>query len=185
MSTSNFMSECGKYFAIDLEQLAGEEVIQRLKDEEELDEKGIEKYIEDEPDRFNEEVYEVSEWMYDDIKENLRSEIKEKFKSVYETYQWDYERNFVGRIISVIERRFKEGYYKINVIIRSGYYSGINLDYTFEYCCEEAEEKYGKSLYRDLTKLEKIFEKYSDEYILVGCFSNGEAVYKLREGGKK
>jgi hypothetical protein len=162
------MSECGKYFVIELERRATETIA------EDVGEKELENNYEE----YAGEISELATDYYNDVKNNIQEAVLKAFKTAYKTDEWDGNQNYSGRIIARIRRFFGENWYEINVIIRAGYYSEANLDYTVEYSDDESEEKYQKSVAKDLTKLEAIFREEADEYDLMGVFSNGEAVYE-------
>jgi len=94
------------------------------------------------------------------------------------SYSGDYVSSFV----------FGDDYnsYKtINVILRSGYYEGINLDYEiddyYDGCFTKSKiAKMDKQIASKIVKLEKIIRKNCTELLKVGQFSNGEALYKLK-----
>lgn len=95
----------------------------------------------------------------------------------------------------------------INPVIRSGYYSGCNLDWTFEYAvCGHSQDtldfKDSFEYYGDMSEamarryanwaelwaegalddlrsqLEKIYAQHSIQLVKLGSFSNGEAIYQ-------
>ncbi len=105
----------------------------------------------------------------------------------------DGDRNYGGKIISELCLRNKSetSARTIEVVIRSGYYSGENIDYTiiedddyygWDYTKGRAREM--KALQNKVDKiiprLEKILRKNGTELLKVVQFSNGEAVYELK-----
>lgn len=78
----------------------------------------------------------------------------------------------------------------LQVIIRSGYYSGANIDYTIDgdFCPDEentAECRHARMLQKQFDKqvarLEKILRKNGTELLKVAQFSNGEAMYQVKK----
>ena len=89
-----------------------------------------------------------------------------------------------GKIIASLGVEDSTGMIKyLDVVIRSGYYDGINIDYIIN--GEFADDaKYRKSLDKKfdalVIKTEKILRKNGTEMLKVEQFSNGEAVYKKK-----
>lgn len=79
----------------------------------------------------------------------------------------------------------------LEVVIRSGHYSGMNIDYTIDgdFGIEREQNKKQVAHYeamnrkfdRQKRKVEKILRENGKELLKVGQFSNGEAVYKLKK----
>lgn len=79
----------------------------------------------------------------------------------------------------------------LEVIIRSGYYEGMNIDYTIDgdFGIENEENKkqvahyevMHRKLDRLVAKTEKILRKSGTEMLKVAQFSNGEAMYQLKK----
>lgn len=76
----------------------------------------------------------------------------------------------------------------LEVVVRRGYYTGINIDWRFDgdFGIENEQNKkqvvhyeaMNRKFNRQVVKVEKILRKYGVELKKVGQFSNGEAVYK-------
>ena len=81
------------------------------------------------------------EFTYSDTRDNLQSEfnaIDEDKSNVFEFVnkdEWDGDRNFAGKIIGQLYSSFTyldiDFELTLNIIMRSGYYSGFNMDYEF------------------------------------------------------
>jgi hypothetical protein len=78
----------------------------------------------------------------------------------------------------------------LQVVIRSGYYSGANIDYTIDgdFCPDEESKKeirharmLQKQFDKQVVKLEKILRKNGTELLKVAQFSNGEAMYQVKK----
>jgi len=166
MSTSNFYSVCGKYFVVEVSE--EEEELQSL----------------------------------EDVENAVLEELEKSFEVVEED-KWDGERNYAGRIFGSIRKYFKvfdkelrdyvdlEVY--INLILRSGYFMGCNLDYSIEIYLDgqdvsdlsysdylnKTNAKKLNSFVRKATKaVERVYKKYTEQYYCLGIFSNGEAIYE-------
>jgi hypothetical protein len=89
------------------------------------------------------EFIEPSDYEYDDLISNLKSELKEKFGYVYNNETVDFLRSFSGSVIGgVSEEKTYMGVevrVKLIAVIRSGYYQGANLDYEIEYSADGYE----------------------------------------------
>jgi len=150
------------------------------------------------------------EWDYDFLVDNLKCELQtlKDFTSEIEN-KWESNglRSFPERIIGIFYREFLQGDYEYEVnlitIIRSGYYSGVNLDYDIElfangnnfdlddsYDMDELNELEGKDFakvvlmkFDDLKQqmieeIEKVYEVFSTPLIVAARFSNGETIYE-------
>jgi len=83
----------------------------------------------------------------------------------------------------------------LEVVIKSGYYSGANIDYTIDgdFGIENEQNKkqiahyeaMHRKLDRMVEKTKKILRKNGTEMLKVGQFSNGEAVYELKNKKSK
>jgi hypothetical protein len=88
-----------------------------------------------------------------------------------------------GQIIAEYGLQDESGMIKyLQVVVRSGYYSGQNIDYTFdgEFDDEYNNEKNNATMDRKVKQLEKILRKNGTEMLKVAQFSSGEAVYILK-----
>lgn len=171
MGTGNFYSKCGKYFVVELPDI---------------------------------DDYFIVKEEINFIKENIIKDLEQEGLDVYEVNYYDNMRDFEGHIFANIDIEFedKEGYeweWKIQLIMRNGYYEGINLDYHiklrdliygYEYDYdskqfEDIEDYIPKSAWEKLNsalkKIEKVYKKYSEEYYVYAKFSNGETWYKKVE----
>jgi hypothetical protein len=79
-----------------------------------------------------------NEWDYDDLKLNLNSELKNtnhRYCSIDE-YEKDYNRSYPGLVLGCLYKpvivKDAEATINVNVIVRSGYYSGVNLDWELQ-----------------------------------------------------
>lgn len=93
----------------------------------------------------------------------------------------DNDRSYSGQIIAEWSIYDKNGNIKdIEVVIRSGYYQGANIDYIItegDYDYTETKTM-KKKIEVKIRQLEKILRKNGEEYLKVASFSNGEAFYK-------
>ena len=147
---------------------------------------------------------------YDDLVSNLKSEFS-KLHECSEDKDPHELRSYSSNVITAI---YKTKSYKdftvevkVNVVIRNGYYSGVNLDWftttelfgqetDVEYFADELEyqlstsrknaeriakyaEKWAEKAKEGLIQeVETIFEQYSTPLVVVARFSNGETVYE-------
>lgn len=106
--------------------------------------------------------------------------------------KWDDNRNYNGKIIARWGLEDNDGMIKwLEVVIRSGYYSGANIDYTIDgdFGVENEQSKkqrkhweaMNRKFDRQVEKTEKILRKNGTELLKVGQFSNGEAVYEKKK----
>jgi hypothetical protein len=152
---------------------------------------------------------------YDDIKENLKYHfLSENFKYDFtEINKWNNDRNFSGFIIGAVQdsvniQELFDIDVNINVIIRSGYYSGVNLDWELDICTyyenldsvdditlellqedypdenitEDIVQKTIDSIQEKINELteeiENVFKQYSTPLNVYATFSNGETIYQ-------
>lgn len=105
--------------------------------------------------------------------------------------KYDGDRNYGGRIISRYGLEDTDGMIVwLEVVVRDGYYGGQNVDYTIDgdFGIENEQNKkqvaHYEAMHRKLDKMkakvEKILRNYGTELLKVGQFSNGEAVYELK-----
>lgn len=139
---------------------------------EDKDEKGICK--------MQGEYVGFDQYAYDEWIEDMQSQLEKiGFDSCD---RWDRNRNYEGKIIaewSVYDKN--ENKKSIEVVVRSGYYEGANIDYVIEDDGYYEETKANeKKIASKINRLEKILRKNGTEMLKVGQFSNGEAVYKLK-----
>ena len=148
---------------------------------------------------------------YEDLVDNLKSELKDNSDYVdYGKTDPNELRSFPSRTLGSIRKyhQYKDFYVEVCVtpVIRSGYYSGVNLDWNVDYTIngdiydiDELEngigyntalpiskikvysslaEKKAEKLKNDIVeKLEAIYNNYSDRYGVTAVFSNGETIY--------
>lgn len=118
------------------------------------------------------------DFFIDNLRDHLDSVIDGVTKDTYEG-----QRSYPGTIIFSVPVYGKLGLYReIDVVVRSGYYSGLNLDYIIGDLVDYEDER--KTLEtkvgRVCRKLVKEFKKYGTELKVAGRFSNGEAVYEKK-----
>ena len=148
------------------------------------------------------------EWKYEDLIDNLIWEletIKDFQSEIEDKWETNGLRSFPGRILGGFKRWFICNEYEygveIDAIVRSGYYSGVNLDYDIgitedgydfdpenSYDIEDLNEKHGSTndVLERITKLktdmieeiEKVFKENSTPLIVAARFSNGETIYE-------
>jgi hypothetical protein len=125
------------------------------------------------------------EFDYNDLLDNVRSELKYFNKQE----RPDNDRSYPGTIFA--EYNIESGKFmaSINLIARSGYYSGVNLDWEVEIenqktgdSFEMGEDKISATLQnlidRKIKQIEKVYKIYTTPLICLGVFSNGEAIYE-------
>jgi len=154
------------------------------------------------------------EFDYEDLVSNIQCELGAKFGNdfIIEDEYEDGLRSFPGKIIGEIQ--FDSKYYelpeleiipKVQVIIRSGYYAGVNLDWEMKIETNQYDEfdniedievingstgkEYprhtewaknwcNKIIPKAIEKIEKTFEEFTTPLNCIGVFSNGEAIYE-------
>lgn len=156
------------------------------------------------------------EWSFDDLKDNLFYELValEKtnpfafyHKSGKDTAE---NRNFSSTVIGTLKESKCYSNFEVTVnvvaVIRSGYYSGCNLDYVFDFTIEGQDtddtndfadileyqlgsanmanykakfaRKWAEATKEKLTDLlEKLYEQWSTPLVVTARFSNGETIY--------
>jgi len=151
---------------------------------------------------------------YDFLVEDLTLLAMGKFKNDFETcdkYEenglYSFPGNIIGRIYENFENENGNILVIVNIIIRSGYYSGVNLDYSIElnyenyndrwedmdlqdqeaFNCDDDFRKlkaltiYKKSiawLEKNIKALEAIYQQIATPLSVIATFSNGETIYK-------
>lgn len=164
----------------------------------------------------------ADDFAYDDLLENLLQSFRSAaanpkvkpiadFKEAHDTWETDYDRSYPGRIIAWLwseTRRYQdcEIFLSANIIVRSGYYAGANLDYEIgfhvdgteyqeddldEVCLRSELPNTRRGYQLALTKrwfdrhyvkftdaIEAIFRQHSTPLRLVARASNGEAFYE-------
>jgi len=118
--------------------------------------------------------------------EQLNIAIPEGFILTKQRQETNYNRNFEGKVIFIIDYFTPNGqnaYKQIEVVVRAGYYSGYNYDYNVSDLIDtETEYKtIEKEIARDIKKIEKVLRANGTELTKLGTFSNGEAVYKVKK----
>jgi hypothetical protein len=151
------------------------------------------------------------EFDYEDLVCNLESELSNNPDYVdYGKTDKNELRSFPSRTLGSIRKyhQYKDFYVEVCVtpVIRSGYYSGVNLDWNVDYAINGdvydmdelengigyntalpiskikaysllAEKKAEKLKNEIVEKVESIFSDYSDRYGVTAVFSNGETIY--------
>jgi len=126
------------------------------------------------------------EFDYDDLIGNILSELKQAKPS--DKYE-DALRSYAGRIFAEIDKTIGKWGITINLIARSGYYSGVNLDWRVDIedqqtgdSFEHGEDKISNTaenyISDQIAKIEKVYREYTTPLICVAVFSNGEAIYE-------
>lgn len=133
------------------------------------------------------EYEEFDQFAYDEYVSDIQSQLsKIGFESCN---KWESGRDG-GKIIASWGQEDDCFVKYLEVVIRSGYYDGMNIDYTIDgdFCPNEeskAECRHVNALQKKFDKqvvrLEKILRKNGQELIKVAQFSNGEAVYQLKK----
>lgn len=149
---------------------------------EECEEKGIVvdcEHIEPEFDTF----------AYDEYVKEVQEQLKKiGFEACDKS---DNDRNYGGTIIAEWGQEDNCFIKYLQVVIKNGYYSGANIDWTSDgdFCPENEQNKkevaHIKALQnkfdRMVAKTEKILRKNGTELIKVAQFSNGEAIYETKK----
>lgn len=164
----------------------------------------------------------TDDFAYDDLLEYLRQSFRSAasnpkvkpiadFEEAQDTWEPDYNRSYPVRIIAWVSsetRRYQhcEVFLSANIIVRSGYYAGANLDYEIafhidgtEYQEDDLDEvclyselpgtrrayqlalakKWFDRMYGRFTDaIEEVFAGFSTPLRLVARASNGEAIYE-------
>lgn len=123
----------------------------------------------------------------DDITGNVISELK----GVREVDRWDNDRSHPAKTFGEVEIEKNKWLITICLDVRSGYYSGANLDWHVEAedltTGDSDEWKEGEVflpaymveiIRRKIKQIEKVYAIYTTPLICRGVFSNGEAVYE-------
>jgi hypothetical protein len=158
---------------------------------------------------------------YDEFKINLSislEEVADKSKTIsFSPYGNDddelrsYPSDVIGQLYA--SREYDMGddtkvevMVNVNAVVRSGYYSGCNLDYCYNFQVDNSTfsniddtvdylENYGsramaeykagfatkflsKTLDEIVEKMEEVFSQYTDSYVVTARFSNGETIYE-------
>lgn len=96
----------------------------------------------------------------------------------------DDDRSYGGTIIAEWSIYDKDDNRKnIEVVVRSGYYAGVNIDYTItegDYDYMETKTM-KKEIDSTVKKLEKVLRGCGTEMLKVAQFSNGEAMYQIKK----
>lgn len=134
---------------------------------------------------------EYDNFLFDEYIADMQSRLSKI--GLYSVNKNDNNRNYAGKIISeyLLEdtSHYNMGNVYIEVVIRSGYYSGENIDYYIDgdFYVENEESKMQSKIYQSLHKkidnkckqIENILKKHGGEqYIKTAQFSNGEAMYQ-------
>lgn len=122
----------------------------------------------------------------------LENELKDEFSSSVNLWEKDGLRSYDGKIVSQITKNI--GHFQIvcDVIIRSGYYAGVNLDWAIMITDENDGMQFEFGYYENkdlpkymhvsvdniIKKVEKVFERYSTPLVRTAVLSNGEAIYQ-------
>ena len=152
-----------------------------------------------------------NEYDYEDLVCNLESELGNNPDYVdYGKTDKNELRSFPSRTLGSIRKyhQYKDFYVEVCVtpVIRSGYYSGVNLDWNVDYAINGdiydidelengigyntalpiskikvysslAEKKAEKLKNQMVEKLESLYNDYSEKYGVTAVFSNGETIY--------
>lgn len=129
---------------------------------------------------------EWEEWDINFFREDIGEELERRGFCRDDNYMYDgLSRSYGGRYIAYKDINHADGrhYARVYVYMRSGYYSGSNIDYIVEHGEDDFPrgEKALQARVDTCTRmLRKLLPKYGTELRRVAVFSNGEAVYKKR-----
>lgn len=127
---------------------------------------------------------EAAEDFMDCFKGDMQDELQEAIPlgCITDVYEKDGLRSYPGKVVFEVDVRYRDYLYKtVQVIVRSGYYGGLNIDYKVVEGGDhiEKEPKYlDKKVDALCNKIKKIIESYGTPLRRVAVFSNGEAVYE-------
>lgn len=150
------------------------------------------KCCEDENCEYAELDSEFDDLAYNEYIANVQSQLEKiGFESSKDEWERSYNRSgSIGRIIAKWGQEDNCFVKWLEVVVRSGYYGGMNIDYTIDgdFCPQDEQNKkeikhieaLQKKFDKQVARLEKILRKNGTEMLKVGQFSNGEAVYKLK-----
>ena len=106
------------------------------------------------------------EFEYEMFEENVICDLKDAFpKMFYKKMEYDTNRNYGGKKLGYIELNkfyFKDNVITINIfpVIRSGYYSGVNLDYEYQFMFESC----GYDVtFHDLSELDSVIDEIAEK----------------------
>lgn len=127
------------------------------------------------------------DFAYDDLIGNVRSELKEA--EPVNKWEKDGLRSYEGNIFAEISKTIGKWAITINLIVRGGYYGGINLDWgveiedtsegdSFEWGEAKISDTADNYIHKQIEKIEKTYRNFTEPLICLGVFSNGEAVYE-------
>lgn len=122
---------------------------------------------------------------YQDLKDNIKSALPQ----ARPVEKFENNRSYGGLIFAEIDKTIGKWAITISLIARSGYYSGLNLDWKIEIedlingeSFEHGEDKVSNTaenyIQKQIEKIEKIYAEYTTPLNCVAIFSNGEAIYE-------
>jgi len=125
------------------------------------------------------------EFDYEDLIMNIQSELK----GADEIEESDNERSYPATKFAKFEIEQGKWLATLYLTIRSGYFSGVNLDWEVEIedinegsSFEMGEDKIPASLQARIEsktrQIEKVYANYTTPLICLAVFSNGEAIYE-------
>ncbi len=141
-------------------------------------------------EEFDEETQECISENWRDAKDNIASELESK--GYREVSISDNDRNYPGEYFLEKELVFWDLWrITIYAVVRGAYYSGTNFDWQVD-VIKDRDEDYEEgdlcdipvpmtvqaAIDREIKRIEKAFELYTDKLNCVGIFSNGEAIYE-------
>jgi len=127
------------------------------------------------------------EFDYEDLILNVQSALPKATPA--DRSEPDSLRSYEGQVFAEIERIIGKWGITISLIVRGGYYGGLNLDWrvditdqyegdNFEWGEDAISATADNYIQKQIAKIEKIFAQFTTPLICVGIFSNGEAVYE-------
>lgn len=121
------------------------------------------------------------QWGHDNYIEEVQKQLQEIGFDSCDKYE--NGGSYGGKVIAQYGVEDKTGMIKwLEVVIRSGYYSGANIDYTIDgdFADGIPRTALDKTFNRLVRQTEEILRKNGTEMLKVGQFSNGEAFYELK-----
>lgn len=124
-----------------------------------------------------------------DSYDSLLADIRSDLLTANEIKKTDDDRNYPGTKFAEIEIKSGKWLATIYLIARSGYYSGINLDWEIEILDQTEGDSYDYGdvkisntlqnlIDAKIKRIENVYSRYTIPLICLGVFSNGEAVYQ-------
>ncbi len=126
------------------------------------------------------------DFVYEDAKENMIYELQ----AIAEKKKWNLQRveKYQDQGVYFLEIDTKDQNATISLIARSGYYSDISFDYEIIVNNTDKYDEDGSDLPKEtkrqieviIKQIIKVYDMYLTELNVDGIFSNGEAIYSIK-----